>query len=97
MITLDRVIIGVAIAALAILLWPMFGRKVVTVDNVEATPDVLDSIVGESPTLGRATGVAIMTANVPWLFPPPLSAMLPITGTAGVQPDTGQDLCGGNC
>lgn len=83
MLTLDRVIIGVALAALAFLLFPMFGRRVVTAVNVEATKGVLDSIVGASPVLGEnPVGIAIMVANSPWMFPPPLGLMLPVTGAA---------------
>lgn len=97
--TLDKLMIGLAIAVVLLFLVPMTARKPTNTQNVTAVRDPLDDIVGASPTLGNTIGVAIQTANVPWLAPPPLSLMMPISAV-GIDSaaSPGGDNCGyGGC
>lgn len=85
--TTDRVIIGLVFVALALLFFPALAKRAQpSASGQTTTTNALDSIVGESPRLGDAVGVASLTANSSWLFPPPLTLMMPNTGGSPVSP-----------
>lgn len=101
MLTLDRVLIGLAIVAAIMLIAarknPLTVSALVARDEI-TNDNFMDSIVGSSPAPSRyATGPIALMGNMAFMVPPPLFGLT--TPNRGASPTINNDptYCQGGC